>query len=186
MSIKKNIYADIKAKLNTAVTELKHISVFNSQFTNESTETVFAYPCCFFEFQTIDWQQMYQNAGERSNIKDQQKGDLTIVLHIGINTKKNEELAFFDIDVILDKIHYSVTGFETEYHSPFIRGAERQPTNHNNVMVWEVEYSALVIDSGQIDTSLVEATPITPDFKKKKKNTSTEITNYTIRTSADD
>lgn len=135
MSAKKDFYLALRALIldNTSV---KHCQLYNSQFQEISTENTFLFPCVFIEFTAIEWQ---------TRALGRQEADTTIRLHVGFESLATEELVILDL---LDEIHAVLQGFcIADLINPLDRVFEGQDTNHDNVIVWLLDYNTLLFDN---------------------------------------
>lgn len=134
MSAKKELYMAVKDKLesNTAV---KHVRLFNSQFDEMDREDTFPFPCVFVEFTTLQYV---------TKAEGLQEADAVIRLHVGFESLATEELEILDL---IDDIHEDMQGFaKTDLFTPFDRVFEQQDPNHDNVIVWMMDYETLLSD----------------------------------------
>ncbi len=147
MSTKKDFYLAVKAKILDN-TDVKHVRLYNSQFDEMDSENTFPFPCVFIEFSALDW---------ITKSEGYQEAETTIKLHVGFESVKTEELEVFDL---LEDIHEDLQGMhDPEYYTPLNRSFEGQDTNHDNVIVWQVDYDTLLSDnSGNRNNKLVETT----------------------------
>jgi hypothetical protein len=132
----KEIYLAIKSKLETDVTELQTIRLFNNQFersNNDSAdfndEQAFAYPCAFIDFPG-DNEQMAEGSGV-------QYLDVTVRVLIGYESYLLEDLTVFDLKNKVFKALYNLNGAQFTSLSYL---AQRIDTNHNNVYIYQLEF----------------------------------------------
>ncbi len=135
MSTKKEIYLAIKEQI-LAKTSIKHVRLFNSQFTNMEQESAFPFPCVFVQFLTLPWS---------TEVDGIQKADANIRLHVGFRSVNDEVLEMFD--VIDDQIHRHIEGFEGNCFGKMNRVNEEQDIEHDNVYVWLMDYATNVVDT---------------------------------------
>lgn len=149
MSVKLNLYNDIETIL-IAIDEIKTVGIFNNQFDREDEEKAKAYPCCFVEFANIGWTQTQQTPIRKVNAQKQQKAEGTIVtIHIGFEDLQDETANFKDIDPIIQKVYLALQDLTGDYYSVLNREAERQDTDHNNVIVWQMDFSTTMEEVGE-------------------------------------
>lgn len=157
MSVKTDLYLAVKKRvLNT--TGVKHFALFNSQFDNIEQEQLFPFPCVFLEFADLQYETV---------AKGGQKGDFILRLHVGFESVATEDLQLLEL---LEELHQKIQGFGNEGESedgfflPMNRVSEAQDTNHDNITVWQVEYSSLVHDnSGHVNNGLIKTELTTLD-----------------------
>ena len=149
MSVKLNLYNDIVTALD-GVTEIKTKGIFNNQFDREEEEMAKAYPCCFIEFANIGWTQTQQRPISKVNVQKQQRADdFIITIHIGFEDLQDETANFIDIDPIIQKVYLALQDLTGEYYSVLNRVAERQDTDHNNVIVWQMDFETMLEEVGE-------------------------------------
>lgn len=150
MSVKLTIFNDIKASIESKVTEIQDIRLFNAQFDNEDKEKAFNYPVVFIEFADIPWQQSNQKVQGILGINKEQKGGGAIItLHIGFEHLENETISFDLIDPIIDKIYYAVQTLQGDLYTALLRIAERQDTDHDRVIDWQMDFSTMMLQLGE-------------------------------------
>lgn len=182
MSVKLNLYNDIATAIGT-VTEIKTIGIFNNQFDREEEEKAKAYPCCFVEFANIGWTQTQQTPIRKVNAQKQQKAEGTIItIHIGFADLQDETANFIDIDPIIQKVYLALQDLTGDYYSVLNREAERQDTDHNNVIVWQMDFSTTMEEVGE-EASLIK---VAGDTLESEMSAGLKIDNDTIRTGIDD
>lgn len=147
MSTKKDFYLAVK-KTILAETGVKHCRLYNSQFDEMDGEDTFPFPCAFIEFSTLDW---------KTKSEGYQEAETTIKIHVGFESVKTEELEILDL---LEEIHAELQGkHDPLYYTPMDRTFEGQDTNHDNVIVWQVDYDTLLSDNaGNRNNKLVKTT----------------------------
>lgn len=148
MSVKLNLYNDIVTALD-GVTEVKTKGIFNNQFDREEDEKAKAYPCCFIEFAPIQWIQTQQQPIKKVNVRKQQKANAVITIHIGFSDLQDETANFIDIDPIIQKIYLALQDLTGDYYSVLNRIEERPDTDHDNVIVWQMDFSTMLEEVGE-------------------------------------
>jgi len=149
----KNIYLGIKSRLESNVSQLQTIRLFNDQFNksnnDDSTfnnEQAFAYPCCFIEF-INDAPMVSQGAGAK-------RLEVEIRLHLGFESYELEDLDIFDL---VESVQIALDGYSTTSFTPLTYLAQRMDYNHNNVYIYQLEYSCIYED----DSSYIKNNTIT-------------------------
>ena len=137
-SIRDHLAANVKDDNGKVILGL--VALFNNQFDNEDRENAFPYPNVFIEFGTIDWIKKSRNI---------QQGEVTFTIHCGfesyVTNSIENDAAIFDI---LERIHKALQGFsDGECFNPLDRVTERQDTDHDNVVVWEMDYTTILLDT---------------------------------------
>ena len=134
MNVKKEIFSAIKTTLLNK-TKINSVKLFNSQFSNLGDEDVISFPSVLVEFSLIDY---------ISELEGFQKGDFNVRLHVGFQTLKTDDLSILDL---LETINFEVSGivFEVDI-SGFSRLSERQDVDHDNLIVWTLDFKVSAID----------------------------------------
>jgi hypothetical protein len=138
----KQLYLDIKTKLQASVPELLQISVYNNQFQSLEDRDIysFPFPCAFVEF---------VNENESSQLGNgvQIFDPLYVKIHIGhtfYNGENQEEnLDVFDLK---DKIYKALQKFEPDGAVAFIRSSETQDYDHTDVYHFVQTYTTNYVD----------------------------------------
>lgn len=157
MSSKLVLFNAIVAKIQADVKEVKTIKLWNSQLDNEPTEKAFNFPGLFVEFGEILWTTHLNppRIGSEGNIQSEQKSDPSIViLHCAFSHLENETISFPKIDPILEKIFFAMQGLADPCFTPLKREGERQDTDHNRVIDWQMDFSTSFIQAGEPDPDL--------------------------------
>ena len=145
MSAKKELYLAVK-KTILDETSVKHCRLFNSQFDEMESEDTFAFPCAFIEFTQLQW---------LTKSEGYQEADTILRIHVGFESLETEELDILDL---LEDIHSELQGYNVDnLFTPLDRNFEGQDTNHDNVIVWLMDYDTLLSDNaGNRNTKLVK------------------------------
>jgi len=189
MGIIADVYNGVKTRLST-ISSVKTVELFNSQYNNEARERVTAYPALFIEFQEVVWAMSSHRAGRNvkktvdiGNLTHQQKGNMTIVIHIVYQTLKTETDSFAEIDAIVTDVYRALANLEiTDDCTGLQRASDEQDTDHDGVVVWKTTFTLDVEEKAWNDTNIVDAnieseTPITLTI-----NQTLDIDNNSIRT----
>lgn len=159
MSAKLDIFNDIVTELKK-ISEIETIELWNSQLDNENKEIAFNFAAVFIEFADIPWtstNQQPSRLGAEGNVSKQQKGEgALITLHIAFNPLENETVSFPLISPIIDKVYSAVQGLNKEFYTPLLRVAERQDTDHDRVIDWQMDFSTMMFECGELDGTLTE------------------------------
>lgn len=173
MSIKYKIYSAIKTKLNTDVTSVKTVRLWNGQPDSDENERVYEYPAVFIEFQAIDWK-TDNSAGNfevTGNMTQQQTAEnATITLHCCFWDLRDETDSFSATDDIVTLIYIAMQQLCKEsntdgYFTGLNRIAERMDVNHNNVLDWQMDFVCCMHEQPYTieDLELIEAEAVAPD-----------------------
>jgi hypothetical protein len=147
MGAKKDLFLAVKGKiLSTEI--IKHVAIFNSQFQQMEKEDTFLFPCVFIEFLPLDWTTKAQGL---------QEAEVVLRLHVGLEALKDNDTDILDL---LETLHEYLQNFNVaDLFNPLLRIAEEPDTEHDNVIVWTVDYSTLLSDnSGNKNAKLVKTT----------------------------
>lgn len=166
MSVKLDIFNDIVTAVE-AIVDINNVKVintvelWNSQLENESDEKPFNYPAVFIEFAEIPWtstNQQPSTLGNVGNVTKEQKGvDSLIIIHIAHSQLEDETISFPIIDVVNDKVYFAIQGlFVNQKYSPILRVAERQDTDHDRIIDWQMDFLTTMFQCGEADNTLVE------------------------------
>ena len=133
MSAKRDTYLAIKKELESK-TRLRHVRLFNNQFDRMEQEDTFLFPCLFVEFNELEWVQKSRGL---------QEANALLRLHVGFESLETEELDVFDL---IDEIQLVLQDFSGECFTAMSRESETQDTDHDNVMVWIMDYATRITD----------------------------------------
>lgn len=183
MSVKLDIFNDIVTEVEK-VSEIETVKLWNSQLENEESEIPFNFAAVFIEFAEIPWtstNQQPSTLGPQGNVTKEQKGaGALVIIHITFSKLDNETITFPDIDVVIDKIYFAIQGlFKNEKYSPLLRVAERQDTDHDRVIDWQMDFLTTMFQCGELDTTLTQIPGGTVDVKT---TVDLDIDNDVIRT----
>jgi len=145
MSAKKELYRAIR-EIILNKTAVKHCRLYNSQFDNMEQEDTFLFPCAFVEFAQLDYVTKSEGL---------QEAEARIRIHVGFESLETEELDILDL---MEDLHAELQGFNvTDLFTPLDRVFEGQDVNHDNVIVWLMDYETLLTDlSGHRNNKLVK------------------------------
>ena len=134
--------------------ELKTIDMFNNQFersnndrAQDNNQEPFSYPACFISFENISW------TGISSGVQD---AALTVRLHIGYLNL----IEFIPVFDLVQSIHLALQGYGDVIFNALTRVAERPNYDHNNVYVYEVDYTTRFRDTSTYNRK--NYTPVSP------------------------
>jgi len=161
----KQLFIDLRDRLRTS-NEIKHVALFNSQYTHEKEEKVFQFPATFVEFSRMDY---------RSESYGVEKVDIEITIHVCFR-QLVEDLSFMDI---IQNVSYLLHKWGGTYFSPLQRVSEEQDSDHDNVFVWKLVFKTTATDENSVNTKALTLinTPRTLEVLKDL-----DIDNNIIRT----
>jgi len=131
---KKDLYLAVKGRILDQVKSIKHVLLYNNQFDRETVEEAFTYPNCFIEFVQMI------HSGVTLN---QQKSDIQIRVHIGFESLEKEDLTMFDL---IQEVYVALQGLDGDLFSALQRIEERQDIDHDNVIVWQLDFECNLTD----------------------------------------
>ncbi len=182
MSAKLDMFNDIVTEIRK-ITEIETVELWNSQLANEDREISFNYNAVFVEFANIPWtstNQQPSKSGSEGNVAKQQKGDgALITLHIAFSPLENETVSFPIISPIIDKVYFAIQGLNGTFYGPLLRVAERQDTDHDRVIDWQMDFNTMIFECGELDSGLEKIDAGTLDVEV---NADLDIDNDIIRT----
>lgn len=159
MSAKLDIFNDIVTAL-TPVDKIETIELWNSQLDNENDEIPFNFAAIFIEFIEINWSSSNLSPpkiGSDGNKRKEQKGAGTIVmLHLAFSQLEDETISFPIISPIIDSVYFAVQLLQGDFYTPLLRISEEQDTDHGRVIDWQMGFSTMINQCGELDDSLNE------------------------------
>lgn len=136
MSVKREIFAAIKARITGQMPAVKTVRLYNSQPLNEDKEKAYPSPAVFVKFDSIVWAPLANGL---------QQGETVLKFYVQYNSLKTEDEAIIDL---VEELHAYIQNFEVpELLQPLARLSERQDDNHGAVQIWEVDYAAIITDN---------------------------------------
>ena len=160
MSVKLDIFNDIVTAIKT-IPEIETVELWNSQLENMNKETSFNFTAVFIEFAEIPWtttNQQPPSIGAKGNITKEQKGEgALITLHIAFSQIENATVSFPLIDPIIEKVYFKIQGLtKADKYKPLLRVAERQDTDHERVIDWQMDFMTLIFQCGELNADLTK------------------------------
>ena len=135
MNPKTTLFNALSALLKEKTT-VKTVLFFNNQFEKEKSERPKLFPCVLVEFANLDY---------ISKSESLQEGDTTIRLHVGLESLAEQEQKVLEV---IDEIHFFLQNWSiADLTSPLDRKNERQDSDHDSLIVWQVEYNTLLSDN---------------------------------------
>ena len=148
----KQLLIDIKDRLSSEVPEIKFSAMFNNQFENINRDDPNGY--CAFPLPAVLVE--FDNSNQSNYIGNgvQIYEPLVIRMHIGMEQLDSgtgtldENLDIFDLK---NKVYLAFQNWHTEGSGTFNRTNENQDYNHNNLYVWQMEFTTSYIDQFAIE-----------------------------------
>lgn len=184
MSAKLDIFNDIVTEIEK-ISDIQTVELWNSQLANEAVEIPVNFPAVYIEFAELAWTSTNlqpSKVGSQGNINKEQKGELSLViLHIAFSQLEDETISFPIISPIIDAVYFAIQGLgkDRDFYSPLLRVAERQDTDHDRVIDWQMDFSTMLFQCGELDTDLTKIDANTLDVDV---NVDLKIDNDIIRT----
>lgn len=160
MSAKLEMFNDIVTEINK-ISDIETVRLWNNQFDNETTDRAFNFPAVFVEFSEIPWTTSNlkpSRLGSQGDTTKEQKGEgALIILHIGFSRLEDETISFPIIDPTIDKVFFAIQGLKRkERYTSLLRVSETQDTDHERVIDWQMGFSTMLFQCGELDTTLTE------------------------------
>ena len=150
MSVKADLFVDLKARILAMAPEIKTVKRWNNQIEpeNDDREDPIEYPAVYIAFSRIIWEQYQVGI---------QKGDIVVTIHTVPEKYNTEDEEFYDT---LESVHLAVQNYEEEYFIPLIRLEDREDDDHDIRIDYQTDYTSLITDCSTIKTKdLVETSP---------------------------
>lgn len=163
MGIKLTLFNDIKARLEAKVPELLTIRKWNNQFNNESREYAFKFPAAFISFSEMQWQPPKNTTALVNQLQAQQEGVFVVSIYLGFDKLEDETESWPDIEPIIHKVWSYLeewTGTPAEY-GKLIRVSEVEDNNHDNVIVWVINFEFRVAECATVGDMVAAPDPLT-------------------------
>lgn len=132
---KLTLFNAIDAQIVAAAPSIKTVQLWNNQLENESREEVRQVPIVYIEFSEIEWE---------SNQKGYQLAPITVTLHIVIEEYATDDRTHL---AIVDEVFTALHMLEANTFTALTRTSERQDIDHDNLIVWEVDYTTTLQDN---------------------------------------
>jgi hypothetical protein len=158
MSVKLDIFNDIKTAITANVTAITDVLVWNGQIDNEKEEGAKAYPIVYVEFAQISWDKTslrpVRTGSTGSYQKNEQRGNCNITIHVVFWQLDDETTSFAAIDSTIELAYFAIMGLNGTYYNPLLRTGEKQDVNHDNVIDWQIDFNCGINQTSQSDTSI--------------------------------
>ena len=162
MGVKLDLYNDFVTAMS-GVSNIKTSGLWNSQINWENIEIPFTYPACFLEFAVIPYTTTMLRTPRGSstgNVSKQQKSapdNAIITIHIIFEKLKTATDSFSEIEPIITEVYLALQGLSGVYYSSMLRVEERQDTDHDRVLDWQMDFHTNLIECGELDDTLEDA-----------------------------
>lgn len=164
MSSKLDLYNAVKAAVKT-VKEIKTFGIWNNQFAdaNDPKELPFNFPAVFMEYSNIPWTSSQIGIPRHlSKVQKEQKADgVTFTLHFGFHFYKDVHDSFETVDEITELVYFAVQGISGDNFTSFLRTGERQDTDHDQILHWQMDFAGSIQQNGELNTAMRESTVTT-------------------------
>ena len=128
------LYDAISAQIKAEVAAIKAVQLWNNQVDNEKEEEARIHPSAYIEFSSIVWDELTKGSSE---------GQIVVTIKTVIERLQTDDRTFL---TIVDDVYKALQLFQGVQFTPLKRIAERQDTDHDNVIVWESDFSTLLVD----------------------------------------
>jgi len=123
------VFNEIKDQIAAEAPEFRKFGLWNNQFDNIDDENAFHFPAVFLEFSDLEF--VNRSAG----IQEMQG---LITFHIGQEELDDKSIAILDL---VDVVAKALNGFMTDtILVPLLRVNERQDPDHDQLIVWEMDF----------------------------------------------
>lgn len=130
------LYTALKAHIILECPEIKSVRLWNNQPNRENEENAFLYPIVFLQFQPILFGELSQGV---------QYADYIITTHLGFESYKDEDTYVLQLKQGLYRVIQRFRGGDLSF-SKLLRVAERPNFDHDNIQIYETDYSTKVKD----------------------------------------
>jgi hypothetical protein len=170
MSVKLELYQDIKAKLQE-LTFLKNVLHYNGQDTfNYERDNSRRFPQAWIQLSNVIWQPSQQKAYNQNRTHQQKSDPITITIYYA-SFSLNEDDETFETDLInIDLIYRSLTMMDGNNYNPLQRSSEGDLPTNNNVRIWAQEFTTMLTECAD-SSNLVNASPLTLNIITKEIKT---------------
>lgn len=133
------LYKELKTVL-LSIKEIKHVGLFNNQYEREREEKQLILPAVFVQIQGTQ----FRDRGAGLKLQDY---IATVTLHIGFNSKATDDIKILTLK---QTIYRAIHGFrpitESQNLGVLKRVDERQNFDHDNLHLYEQDYTCLIQD----------------------------------------
>lgn len=161
------LFSAIKTQLETIPT-IKHVALWNNQFSNEKIEIAHDYPNAFIEFANIIYSD-YSGGVQRY--------EMDVVIHLGYKSFNTDDTAIFTYkQLVYDKLH-TFSSSTAEFETRLLRRGETVDYNHGDMQDYQLVFRATGKDYNVTTLPETDATVTT-----LATTIDPQISNYIIRT----
>lgn len=125
------LYNGLRATIE-AMNVYKYVRLYNSQFehqqANANDQNAFLFPCCLIQLKPATADDLLLN---------NQKYGMTVTLHIGFESYKDEDADFLQLK---QDTYKAVQGKQYGYFTKLLRRDERPNYDHPNALIYEQDY----------------------------------------------
>jgi hypothetical protein len=130
--MQKQLYIAVKTILES-ITGIKYVALWNNQFERENVNVSFNYPCCFIEFDNIGYKELLNGV---------QTVDMSVKIHLGFESYKNEDLDVLDLkQSVYHALHTLSFKDSNGTSSKLLRRAETQNFDHTNIQEYILDFA---------------------------------------------
>lgn len=159
MSVKLELYQDVKTELQT-ITTIKNVLHYNGQDLQNFEKTVSKnFPQAWIQLSDITWNSSELTAYNKNVTQQQKTGSVTITIYYAAWNLKEDEDTFENDLIEVDKIYRALTMIEGDNFQPLQRVGENDVPN-SGVRVWAQTYTTMLTECG-VSKELTDAAPVT-------------------------
>lgn len=165
MSVKKELYSAIKAKLQT-VTQINNVLHYNNQDgLDYEKDHSRRFPQSWIQLTDVEWNPSELESHNKNRTRQQKTVGCTITVYTATFSLKEDEDTFeSDLDLV-DLVYRALTNLDGDHFTPLQRVREQDLPTNNNVRVWAQTYSTMLTEQAD-STTLVDAAPVTLTLNK--------------------
>ena len=128
------LFDAIDARLVSEVSSVTLVQLWNNQVANEDQEEARPSPMVYIEMSSIEWVELEMGY---------QQGEVTITVRVVVEKYATDDRTFL---TLVDEVYAALQLYTTDDFSPIKRISERQDSDHENLIVWEADYTTVLVD----------------------------------------
>jgi hypothetical protein len=166
MSVKLELYQDIKAKLQE-LSNIKNVIHYNGQDGQNYEKTnARQFPQSWIQLTDITWNPSELVAHNSNRTQQQKSGSITITIYYASWILKEDNDTFETDLVAIDEIYRALTMLSGDNYGPLQRQSENDIPTTGGVRVWAQTFTTMLTECG-ISTNLTDAAPVELTIIKK-------------------
>lgn len=130
----------------------REVRKWNNQVQQEPVNNAVRYPSAFISFSEIAWMAQEAHALGGNFRGKQQKADITVTVYCVFEKYNDETDSWPEYEPITRNVWLEVTTIPGggEY-GQLTRSAEREDVDHNNLVVWEIDFTVMIFECMDIE-----------------------------------